>query len=148
MRITPEESGDAVQTTFGARDRWQISSVGISNSEKVFEVLFDYLYADVEKCPFCGAKLVDTSFSTKKTWSHINFFQYKTRMTACLPIFRCSNDNCVARSDREAVVNTLFLDVLLMVSHFDVNSALRTLLAAKEPKPDFEQPRGVPDVFS
>jgi len=128
MRLASRDLGIAFDLAFGVRYPWRVASVGLSRSRKVLDVLFDHACTESGICPFCGDALIDVFFSTKRTWHHVNFFQFETTMTACLPLFRCSNPKCIASHDREAVENTFYLDVLLMVSPSGTKSALEGLL--------------------
>ncbi|UFS69503.1 hypothetical protein LPW11_16580 [Geomonas sp. RF6] len=148
MRMIPKECDHAFETAFGVRHPWQLSSIAISKEKMLFEVVFDYRSCGTERCPFCGENLIDLFFSTKRTWSHVKFFGYDTRMTACLPVFRCSNGRCVASTDREAVLNTLLLDVLLMVSDSGPHNALGTLLASAAPQEGMEIYGGSDDAHT
>src|SRR5690242_15253387 len=109
MKLTRTGYGQLFDAAFMIRKPWQISSMSLSKAKRCLEVVFDFCGEHVDLCPFCGAPLVDLFFPSDKKWNHLNFFQYETCMRASIPLFRCSNGKCVARTEREAVLNTLFL---------------------------------------
>ncbi|UFS68934.1 transposase family protein [Geomonas sp. RF6] len=128
MKLIPKESHAVFEFALSVRPPWQLTTMAISKANRRIDVGFHYSIGNGETCPFCGKDLRDVFFSSTKRWTHLNFFQYETHMSASIPVFRCSNKGCIASVEREAILNTIFLDVLLMVSPFDSNYALGLML--------------------
>lgn len=120
---------------FGLRKPWRLASVELDSKNKKLKVNFEFQSWDDQKCPFCGSHIIGMSFPVKRTWNYSNFFHFDTIMTAEFPVLRCSSIGCQGHINRDAIVNTFFLDILLMVSPFDTVLVLGTLITAHQTIP-------------
>ena len=124
-------SSSVFDFAFNIRNPWYLASLRMNKKEKRLEVKFDYLHSDNQQCPFCGGLLLNMSYPIYKDWFYHRFFQFDTHMAVAIPTFRCSNCKCIASVEREAIINTLFLDILLMISPCNSVFALGLLMANK-----------------
>lgn len=118
-------------TTLCIRKPWQLERVSLNKKEGRLRVDFTFDQLGQKVCPLCRIGHIKRPSSIQKMWCHLNFFQYETYMTVQIPLLSCNNSGCVAHNDVETVINTLFLDALLMVSPFDTKHVLGTLLATQ-----------------
>lgn len=118
-----------IKDALGIRKRWRLDRVFLNKKESRLRVEISFDESVEETCPLCGDSLVNRSGYTSRMWCHLNFFQYATYVTVIIPIFRCNSSSCVVNKNEQTIVNTLFLDVLLMVYPFDIKQILGTLLA-------------------
>jgi hypothetical protein len=114
----------------GIRPPWRLERTSLNHKEGRLRVDLNFCQSVEETCPLCGIGRTSLSNSRQKVWRHLNFFQYETYVAVQIPQLLCNNVCCTAHSQTETVTNTLFLDVLLMVSPYDIKNALGTLLTS------------------
>lgn len=112
----------------GIRKPWRLERVSLNKNESRLRVdlSFDELVEEV--CPLCKVGRIKKLGYARRLWCHLNFFQYETYVAVTIPVSICDTASCIAHDETETAINTLFLDVLLMVSPFDIKHVLGTLL--------------------
>ncbi len=73
---------------------WTVSDVNFLDTDKGMELHINISFTKGGKfpCPVDGCKEIGTAYdTTKRTWRHLNFFQYKTFIHADLPRVNCND---------------------------------------------------------
>ena len=74
----------------GLEDPWQIAQIEFTGEEKRLHLTLDFPEGSQFPCPECG-KLCGVHDTKKRTWRHLNFFQYETYLHARQPRVKCSD---------------------------------------------------------
>jgi len=99
------------QEFFNIPHPWILTTTYCSQKYHTVGFRIDY-NSDVINCPICG---VDAKVMEKRiaTWRSPDIFDYKTDMTACLPIVACHNPDCRVDQEQSVLSNFLILDMIV-----------------------------------
>lgn len=79
----------AVALGIDSRGPWRVRSVGFEYDPRELVIDIEFCPGVKFACPKCGT-LCPVYDSRQKSWRHLNFFQYKCRLRACVPRVHCA----------------------------------------------------------
>lgn len=85
------ENNVLFQLALGLQDPWVVAKIEFSKEEGHLNIILTHKKGAKFKCPECG-ELLGTYDTVRRTWRHLNFFQYETYLYADLPRIQC--DKC------------------------------------------------------
>ena len=71
---------------------WQVKSCRLDLEQQCLDIEVDFDRGSVFSCPQCGKTECKAHDTERRTWRHLNFFQYKTLLHARVPRVQC--DDC------------------------------------------------------
>ena len=83
---------DLFQMALGLAPPWQVFASEFNPDEKRLDIRLDFPRGSTFICPECGQADLKAYDTVKKTWRHLNFFQYEAYLTARVPRTKC--DKC------------------------------------------------------
>lgn len=78
------------QLALGIQGPWQVDKIDFSEDKGIINIYLKYTRGAKFPCPICGKEL-KVRDTEKRSWRHLNFFQYKAYIHANLPRV-CCND--------------------------------------------------------
>lgn len=84
---------DLFQLALGLQDPWQVKEITFSEEQGRLDIYIRHTKGAKFPCPDCNT-LLGVYDTASRTWRHLNFFQYETRLHAPLPRIQC--DACRA----------------------------------------------------
>lgn len=70
-------------------ESWFVSEVTFNNDKEQLEVMVDFKPGSRFPCPRCGHPDCEVYDTVKKSWRHMNFFQFPTYISARIPRVKC-----------------------------------------------------------
>ena len=80
---------DLFQLALGLRPPWQVVSCEFDLGKKRLDIEIDFPSGSVFSCPGCGREGCKAYDTERRTWRHLNFFQYEAYLTARVPRVKC-----------------------------------------------------------
>ena len=74
----------------GLSEPWQVVQAEFPEEEKTLHLTLDFPEGSLFPCPECG-NLCGVHDTKRRTWRHLNFFQYETYLHARQPRVKCPN---------------------------------------------------------
>lgn len=81
-------NNDLFQLALGLKNPWLVSEVNFSEKDNKLDIHLACTKGSKFSCPECGQSL-GVYDNAKRTWRHLNFFQYETHLHADLPRIQC-----------------------------------------------------------
>lgn len=76
------------QSALGLSSPWKVANIAFSHTEGRLDIYLDFEKGFKFSCPKCN-QLAFVHDTVKRTWKHLNFFQFETYLHACLPRVNC-----------------------------------------------------------
>jgi transposase len=125
------DTKDLFAAALSLKEPWFTSSVELLVEQRTLEIGIDFRRGGTFECPECGklAKAYDTE---ERQWRHLNFFEFKTTLTARVPRVDCADHGVKPISPpwaRPGSGFTLLFEALLvtMAQHMPVAAVARML---------------------
>jgi len=74
-----------------APEPWFVSKVDLDVEQSALEIAIDFRRGAVFACPECGKSGCKAYDTEEQRWRHLNFFQYKTLLSARVPRVTCNS---------------------------------------------------------
>lgn len=71
------------------KEPWYVSEVLFNNDKEQLEVTVDFKSGSRFPCPKCGHPDCEVYDTVKKSWRHMNFFQFPTYISVRIPRVKC-----------------------------------------------------------
>lgn len=99
------------QDMFNMSPPWKVRITSYSEQERTIQLRIDFGGEKID-CPVCG---VTAGVKQKEivAWRASDFFEYKTHVTASLPVADRHGTGCRADRDPSVLTNTLLLDLIV-----------------------------------
>jgi len=81
-----------LHVALGVVPPWQVKSCRLDLEQQCLDIEVDFDRGSVFSCPQCGKTECKAHDTERRTWRHLNFFQYKTLLHARVPRVQC--DDC------------------------------------------------------
>ena len=82
---------DLFQLALGLRPPWQVVSCEFSADKHRLDIEIDFARGSVFTCPSCGREGCHAYDTERRTWRHLNFFQYEAYLSARVPRSNCGD---------------------------------------------------------
>ena len=80
-----------LQQALDIRSPWSVGKAEIDPSERQLRI--ELRHAGPYACPICGAA-AKRHDARRRTWRHLDFFEYRTVLTAAVPRVKCAEHGC------------------------------------------------------
>ncbi len=85
------EDMDPFQVTRGITPPWKVFAPKFNSKKKCLDIQIHSPQRSIVACPEYNNEKLEVYDTQEKNWRHLNFFQYKTYLTANMPHIKCGN---------------------------------------------------------